>query len=197
MADDDDRRPRIREREGLLSPSFLSISIYHDRRSESNPARVHNNNNNNNNNDDGSSGGGGDNDSSRSTFSTSRPILPFTVTPALDPSVLSLSLTKTGQGLRFSPSDFFPSISLLLLSSVLVHRVPFTFFFFFRLSPPAHSVYLASISPCSRYSRVKHGREGDQTTTHAHALHLPKPRRLIRLRICDVSRVALGRAALP
>lgn len=118
--------------------------------------------------------------------------------PPLSTPLFYLFLDQDGAK---SSVSLLPISFLLFLSSSsppsLYTASLFRFFFFFRLSPPAHSVYLASISPCSRYSRVKHGREGDQTTTHAHALHLPKPRRLIRLRICDVSRVALGRAALP
>lgn len=47
-------------------------------------------------------------------------------------------------------------------------------------------------------SRVFHRRTGErEMKRHTHTHHLPRPRRLIRLRICDVRRVALGRAALP
>lgn len=162
MADDDDRRPRIREREGLLSPSFLSISIYHDRRSESNPARVHNNNNNNNNNDDGSSGGG-DNDSSRSTFSTSRPILPFTVTPALDPLCFISFLTKTGQELSFSPSNFFPSISLLRPCTPR----PFFVFFFFDYHP-LRTLSTSRQSPPAPGTRASNTGERETRRRHTH-----------------------------
>lgn len=102
------------ERGCFLPPFFLYLYITIGD-PESNPARVHNNNNNNNNNDDGSSGGGGgDNDSSRSTFSTSRPILPFTVTPALDPSLFYLFLDQDGAK---SSVSLLPISFLLFLSS--------------------------------------------------------------------------------
>lgn len=131
--------------------------FHHGRRSESNPARVHNNNNNNNNND---GGGSGDNDSrldwrdgiSLFFFFTSRPLLNPSRSPSRSPS-LSLSLSHSiyqdgPKGPFLLPISFLPFAPRLSLF----------------LSLPALCPPLASLSPCSQYSRVKHGREGDETT---------------------------------
>lgn len=59
-------------------------------------------------------------------------------------------------------------------------------------------IRLFPVTPPWFLSRVFHGRTGErEMKRHTHTHHLPRPRRLIRLRICDVRRVALGRAALP
>lgn len=71
--------------------------------------------------------------------------------PSLSPS-LSHSIYQGPKG------PFLLPISFLL--SFLSHRVSTPFFHSLHsLSTPR-----VTLSPCSRYSRVKHGREGDETT---------------------------------
>ncbi|KYQ50220.1 hypothetical protein ALC60_10674, partial [Trachymyrmex zeteki] len=94
--------------------------------------------------------------SMESFFFTWRPFNPSR-SPSRFPS-LSLSHTidgprRTKRNFRFLSLRFFPSF----LSSA-PRLSPF-------LSLPTLCPPLASLSPCSRYSRVKHGREGDETTT--------------------------------
>lgn len=85
-------------------------------------------------------------------FFTSRPLLNPSRSPSRSPS-LSLSLSHSiyqdgPKGPFLLPIFFFPFAPRLSLF----------------LSLPALCPPLASLSPCSQYSRVKHGREGDETT---------------------------------
>jgi len=131
---------------------------------------MHNNNNNYNNND----GGGSDDNDSRfsmeSFFFHLAALQPFTITLAFSVSLsfsLSLSLSHTSLKRRtkralslslsvFSPYDIFlsflssaPRLSLFLSLPTLCPSLA-------RHSPPA-----PALNSCSR---VKHGREGDETT---------------------------------
>lgn len=155
----------------------------------SDPARVHNNNNNNNNDGGGSSG---DNDSRldrRDGISLSFFFLlhfaasqPFALTLAF--SVLSLSLDLPRRTER--------SVSSFRFLSFLSHRVSPSFFH------SLHSVHPSRHSPPAPGIRALNtGERETRRRTHAHALHLPRPRRLIRLRICDVKSSCVGSRCAP
>lgn len=149
---------------------------------------MHNNNNNNNNN---GGGGSGDNDSrldrrdgislfplrGLSTLHDHPRVLRLSVSPALSTDQERIKSSV-------SPSDFFPSF--------LPHHVSPSFFH------SLHSVHPSRHSPPAPGTRALNtGERETRRRTHAHALHLPRPRRLIRLRICDVKSSCVGSRCAP
>lgn len=152
--------------------------FHYDRRSESNPARVHNNNNNNNNND---GGGSGDNDSRLDRrdgislfyffiffFFHSAASQPFTITLAFS-VFLSLSLSLSLYPPRRAKEPRF--LSFRFLSFLPSAPRPLPFF----LSLSLHSVHPLRHSPPAPGTRALNtGERETRRRTHAHALHLPR-----------------------